>query len=86
VNGVLTTSASGCDTSGFPNGRRPGDDVVDIALDVMMGFLLPATAANPEYNGKVTPFTDGVWQNAGQFDTTFPFLKTPTQGANGNGT
>jgi hypothetical protein len=52
----------------------------------VMGFLLPATAANPLYNGKVTTLTDGVWQNAGQFDTTFPFLKTPNQGANGNGT
>ncbi len=86
VNGTLNTAGAGCDLGGFPNGRRPGDDVVDIALDVMMGFLLPASAANPLYNGKVTTLTDGVWQNAGQFDTTFPFLKTPNQGANGNGT
>jgi len=27
------------DTAGFPNGRRPGDDVVDAALRVMMGAL-----------------------------------------------
>ncbi|MGY3438401.1 MULTISPECIES: DUF4331 domain-containing protein [unclassified Marinovum] len=27
------------DLAGFPNGRRPGDDVVDIALRVMMGAL-----------------------------------------------
>lgn len=27
------------DLAGFPNGRRPGDDVVDIALRVMMGVL-----------------------------------------------
>jgi hypothetical protein len=86
VNGNITPAGAGCDLGGFPNGRRPGDDVVDIALDVVMGFLLPATAANPLYNGKVTPLTDGVWQYAGQFDTTFPFLQTPTQGANGNGT
>ncbi len=86
LNGTVNPAAAGCDLGGFPNGRRPGDDVVDIALDVMMGFLLPATAANPLYNGKVTTLTDGVWQNAGQFDTTFPFLKTPNQGANGNGT
>jgi hypothetical protein len=86
VNGAVNPAAVGCDLGGFPNGRRPGDDVVDIALDVMMGFLLPATAANPLYNGKVTTLTDGVWQNAGQFDLTFPFLKTPNQGANGNGT
>jgi len=86
VNGTITPAGAGCDLGGFPNGRRPGDDVVDIALDVTMGFLLPATASNPLYNGKVTALTDGVWQNAGQFDTTFPYLKTPNQGANGNGT
>ena len=86
LNGTVNAAAMGCDLGGFPNGRRPGDDVVDIALDVMMGFLLPATAANPLYNGKATTLTDGVWQNAGQFDSTFPFLKTPNQGANGNGT
>jgi hypothetical protein len=27
------------DNAGFPNGRRPGDDVVDIALRVVMGKL-----------------------------------------------
>ena len=27
------------DLAGFPNGRRPGDDVVDLALRVMMGAL-----------------------------------------------
>jgi hypothetical protein len=86
VNGTLNTSGAGCDVGGYPNGRRPGDDVVDIALDVLMGFLLPATAANPLYDNKITPIGDGVWQNAGQFGTTFPYLNTPTQGANGNGT
>jgi hypothetical protein len=30
---------AGGDTAGFPNGRRPGDDVVDIALRVVMGAL-----------------------------------------------
>ena len=30
---------AGEDLAGFPNGRRPGDDTVDIALRVMMGVL-----------------------------------------------
>lgn len=30
---------AGGDVAGFPNGRRPGDDVVDIALRVVMGAL-----------------------------------------------
>src|SRR5262249_8741128 len=43
------------DTGGFPNGRRPGDDVVDIALRVVMGALLPASNAP----SGTLPFTDG---------------------------
>ena len=27
------------DTAGYPNGRRPGDDVVDITIQVAMGAL-----------------------------------------------
>ncbi|HEX4446312.1 MAG TPA: DUF4331 domain-containing protein [Polyangiaceae bacterium] len=81
--GVLDTGAASCDPAGFPNGRRPGDDVVDIALDVMEGALIGKASIAPAFN---VPFTDGVQQLASQFDTTFPYLKTPTAGANGNGT
>jgi hypothetical protein len=34
--------AAGTDTAGFPNGRRPKDDVVDIALVAMLGGLCVA--------------------------------------------
>lgn len=34
-----TFGVAGGDLAGFPNGRRPGDDVVDIALRVVMGAL-----------------------------------------------
>jgi hypothetical protein len=81
---TLTLTNTGCDPAGFPNGRRPGDDVVDIALDVMEGYLIPAVS--PAYTTTPTLFTDGVQQLASQFDTAFPYLKTPTSGANGNGT
>jgi hypothetical protein len=77
VNGVLTLSNPGCDPAGFPNGRRPGDDVVDIELRVSMGFLLPAAVAPSGQLG----FTDAVLQADSQFDATFPYLKTPTPGA-----
>ncbi len=40
-NGMLNVMLPGCDPAGFPNGRRPGDDVVDIELRVAMGYLLP---------------------------------------------
>ncbi len=34
-----TFGVAGGDLAGFPNGRRPGDDVVDLALRVVMGRL-----------------------------------------------
>ena len=37
VDGALVLANPGCDPAGFPNGRRPGDDVVDIELRVAMG-------------------------------------------------
>jgi hypothetical protein len=65
------------DLAGFPNGRRPGDDVVDIALRVVMGKLLPIEAAA---SGQL-PFTDGATVDASFFDTTFPYLKNPIPGS-----
>ena len=80
VSGVLTTTGNAsCDPAGFPNGRRPGDDVVDIALRASMGFLLPPASAPSGQLG----FTDGVLHDASQFDVSFPYLKTPTPGATG---
>ncbi len=83
VNGVLTLANTGCDPAGFPNGRRPGDDVVDIALRVVMGYLYGNNTDAPSRN---VPFHDAVLQSHTQFDTTFPYLKTPNPGAKGDGT
>jgi hypothetical protein len=69
---VLT--AANCDPAGFPNGRRPGDDITDIELRSLMGYFL-ATAVAP---ASQVPFTDAVIQQASQFDTTFPYLKAPS--------
>lgn len=84
----------GGDNAGFPNGRRPGDDVVDIELRVAMGVLchaFPGTFCTPAQapSGNL-PYTDGVLQDASQFDAIFPYLKAPLpgspNGANGVGT
>jgi hypothetical protein len=73
----------GGDNAGFPNGRRPGDDVVDIALRVVMGKLISlglfGTTAQAPAGGAA--LTDGVLVNAAMFDPTFPFLKTPIPGS-----
>lgn len=65
------------DTSGFPNGRRPGDDVVDIELRVAMGVLLPEADAP---SGQL-PYTDGAPVKATDFLAKFPYLNTPVPGA-----
>ena len=79
VHGVLTLTRDGCDPAGFPNGRRPGDDVVDIALRVVMGYLLPLADAP---SGQLA-FTDASLQEDAQFDAAFPYLLTPKPGAGG---
>jgi hypothetical protein len=67
----------GGDTAGFPNGRRPGDDVVDISLRAVMGVLLDNTVAP---SGQL-PYTDGAFVDATFFDATFPYLRTPIGGS-----
>lgn len=69
------------DLAGFPNGRRPGDDVVDAELRVMMGALNPDAAIAP--NNKV-PFTDQTTVSASDFLTAFPYLNPPLPGAGSN--
>jgi Domain of unknown function (DUF4331) len=54
------------DTAGFPNGRRPLDDVVDIAARAVSGAL-----AGPTYNTRIG---DGVNMPATALPTTFPYV------------
>ncbi len=65
------------DNAGFPNGRRLGDDVVDVALRVVMGVLLPEEDAP----NKSLPFTDGALVTAKMFGETFPYLNRPVKGS-----
>ncbi len=82
---VLDTANPGCDPAGFPNGRRPGDDTVDIALRVAMGYLLGSgigtstTAPNADL-----PLGDFVPQQDTQFLNEFPYLNVPNPGAGGS--
>jgi hypothetical protein len=64
------------DNQGFPNGRRLIDDVVDIELQVVAGFL----------RGNRVPLGDGVDQNDKPFSDTFPYLAPPTSGLDSNPT
>lgn len=72
------------DAAGFPNGRRPGDDVVDVTLRVAMGVLchLELGLCTPEDAPSGTLlYTDGAVQMASQFDNQFPYLTTPVPGS-----
>ncbi len=77
ANAALDLQHAGCDPAGFPNGRRPGDDVVDIALRVVMGYLLNTTDAPSSH----LPLVDGAGVSDADFDATFPYLTTPLPGA-----
>jgi hypothetical protein len=67
----------GGDLAGYPNGRRPGDDTVDISLRAVMGALLPTSVA-PAGN---LPLTDGAFLDASFVDAAFPYLRTPLPGS-----
>ena len=74
---ALNLGNAGCDPAGFPNGRRPGDDVVDIELRVAMGFLLSDADAP---SGGV-PLVDGAFLAPTSFRSSFPYLNTPIPGS-----
>ena len=66
--------ALGGDTAGFPNGRRPSDDVTDIALRVVAGALAGS--------GFSRRLGDGVNMNDMPFQETFPFVAFAQSGRN----
>ena len=87
--------AGGTDSAGYPNGRRPKDDVVDISLVAVMGGLCMANGNNDALGLGVnckpsavplgaTTFKlhDGVDQAVVPLLPGFPYLFTPIPGSN----
>ena len=66
----------GGDLAGYPNGRRLSDDVIDEALRVVLGVLLPDHQAIADTIG------DGVDQNDVPFQSSFPYVALPHSGSN----
>ncbi len=60
------------DVAGFPNGRRLGDDIVDIELRVVAGVLVPGYNVAPN-----NQLGDGVDQNDMPFLPYFPYVAPP---------
>lgn len=72
AGGDTTTDSSGrIKSSGWPNGRRLGDDVVDIALT--------AVASGPAYSSVVV-VGDNVAANDQVYNQVFPYSATPHAG------
>ena len=69
IGGDTTNGVSG----GWPNGRRFGDDVVDVALT--------AIASGPSYS-TITKVGDNVPANDAAYHRVFPYLATPNSGSN----
>jgi Domain of unknown function (DUF4331) len=63
------------DDAGFPNGRRPIDDVVDIASRAVEGILADST----KYNAAIG---DGVNEAEGGYRNTFPYVRAAFSGRN----
>ncbi len=87
-----TFGVVGNDLAGYPNGRRPGDDTVDITLRVAMGRLcypIPV-AGKPTDLGLCKPadaptgqvaYTDGAPSSATNILNAFPYLNSPLRGS-----
>ena len=86
--------AGGTDFAGYPNGRRPKDDVVDISLVAVMGGLCVAngdnnalgfgTACKPSavpLGATAFKLHDAVDQAVVPLMSKFPYLSTPIPGA-----
>lgn len=69
IGGDLTSGVS----SGWPNGRRLGDDVVDIALTALV--------SGPTYS-TITVVGDNVSANDEPYNQVFPYSATPHSGTN----
>jgi hypothetical protein len=70
-----TLGVLGGDLAGFPNGRRLSDDIIDSALRVVLGVLLPNHQAIADTIG------DGVRANDVPFNTGFPYVAYPHSGS-----
>ena len=94
--GGVQNLAQAVDLAGYPNGRRPKDDVVDISLVAVMGGLCTAmlngntnalgfgASCKPSavpLGDTALKLHDAVDQAVQPFLTVFPYLNTPLPGA-----
>ncbi len=76
------------DAAGFPNGRRPIDDVTAIELRAVAGATIPLVDKNYTPDAAAAALNDGSTEGAGnrndpygeEFMTSFPYLSNPNSG------
>ena len=71
----------GGDLQGFPNGRRPADDIVDIELRALEGALLAGDNRPAAVKKLVANLGDSVNGNDKPFLPHFPYLADPHSGS-----
>jgi hypothetical protein len=70
----------GGDLQGFPNGRRPMDDVVTIEIKAVAGATIPLVDKSFTPDGAVTKLTEGIGPEPSAFQPAFPYLADPHDG------
>jgi hypothetical protein len=70
----------GGDTTGYPNGRKPTDDVVAIELRAVAGVTIPLVDPTFTPDGAASVIEDGTFPPKRTFLNVFPYLGTPYAG------
>lgn len=71
----------GGDLAGFPNGRRPSDDVVTIELRAIAGVTVPLVDPTFTPDAAAAAVTDGVTPPGNvSYKSSFPYLDNPKNG------
>ena len=78
--GTSNLGLLGDDLAGFPNGRRPTDDVVTIALMAVAGATIPLVDKTYTADKDVSVVNQGVTASPRAYQAGFPYLADPHGG------
>ena len=78
--GYSALGVIGGDVGGFPNGRRPQDDVVTIALRALAGATIPLVDKSYTVDAVVSAVGDGAASEPSCYQAGFPYLADPHDG------
>ena len=70
----------GNDLAGFPNGRRPTDDIVAVELRAIAGATIPLVDKSYKPDAAAAALKDGTSNTNGKLLPHFPYIGTPNGG------